>query len=161
MPSFSLLGLPSDLAIALSILAFFLVVNYTIGKHRPATILLSLYVSGAVVAMAPVVGYLDSVLPVDARYIPVAVYLVMTVLVFLILRSNRFFEPFMIPSGWELGMFALFQTTVLVSLAVGFLPETVTGTFSPNFARVFADGTIRSALLVLPLVGLFFVRGND
>lgn len=161
MPTFSFAGLPFDVLVALGLLALLIVVNYTIGKHRPASLLVALYVAGGVTALSPVVGFLDAVVPVNPAYVPAAVFAAMTCIVFLMLRMNRFFEPYIVPSGWELGLFAVLQSLLAVSIAVQLLPVYVVDGLSPNFLRVFGDGTLRSVYIVAPIVVLCVFRGRD
>ncbi len=161
MPTFSFVGLPFDVLCALAVFVVLLAWNYTLGKHRSATLLLAIYCAGAAAALAPVVGFLDAILPLDAAYIPAATFVVMTIMVFILLRLNRFFEPYTVPNGWELAVFALLHSVLLVTIVVQLLPTSELQALSANFLRVFGDPTLRSAYIVAPLLVLFFVRGQE
>lgn len=153
-------GIPLDLGIALGLLAVLLGYNYTIGKHRAVTLLTALYLAGAVMALAPVIGFLDSVVPINANILPIAVFVLLTLAVYWILTRSHFFDPYVVPSGWELGLFALLHAVVAIVVVVSALPASVTSGFSPNFARVFMDPVIRSALITAPIVVLAVLRGR-
>ncbi len=154
-------GLPSDVLIVVGVLAVTLVYNYTIGKHRAATLLIAMYVAGALIFLVPAFDALYEILPVDKRFSPVIMFGVVLILVYLIFRRNAFFDPYLVPTGWELGVFSVLHTAVLVALVVSIVPSAVTADFSPNFGRVFLDPMVRSGLIVAPLLMLFVIRGRD
>lgn len=153
-------GMPLDLGIALALFAVFLGYAYSLGKHRAVTLLTALYLAGAVVMLAPAVGFLDSIIPIDARLLPILVFTFLVVAIYWILSRSHFFDPYVVPSGWELGVFALMQTVVAIVVVVSLVPASVSEVFSPNFARVFMDPVIRSTLIAAPLGVLTILRGR-
>lgn len=157
----AIFGIPFDVLVAVGVLTVFLVFNYTIGRYRSATMLLSLYIAGAVIMLAPVMDVLPELLPVPAVWVPVLEVVGITGLVYVILTRCLYFDPYMVPAGWELGVFAVLQAVVAVAMVVSLEPAAVTTAFSPNFARVFLDPMARSAFLVGPLLVFVVFRGRE
>ncbi|MBI1907970.1 hypothetical protein HYS28_00955 [Candidatus Uhrbacteria bacterium] len=153
-------GMPLDLGIALALFAALLAYNSTLGKNRAVSLLTALYIAGAVAMLAPAIGFLDSVLPLDPRFLPVGVFALLAAITYGVIVRSSFFDPYIVPSGWELGLFSFLHAIVIIVVVVSLLPASVTDGFSANFARVFMDPTIRSVLIVIPLAVLAVLRGK-
>lgn len=156
-----LLGIPLDVLVAIGVLAAFLVWNYTLGKNRSTVTLVALYVAGALMALVPLMDELAAALPIDATLEPIAMFVVLAAMVYVILIRCRFFDPYIVPNGWELGVFAFLQAVVAVAMVVSLEPSAVLETFSPNFSRVFLDPSVRSALLAGPVALFVLFRGSE
>lgn len=157
----AILGLPLDILVAVGVLVVFLLLNYTVGKNRPATLLLAMYIAGAIIMLVPVIDILPEVVPVDSRLLPILEFAGITAIVYVVLARCRYFDPYVAPCGWESGVFSVLHAVLALSIVVSLEPAAVTATFSPNFARVFLDPMIRSVLLCSPLLVFLVMRGNE
>lgn len=155
------MGVPFDIVVAVGVLALFVLFNYTVGKNRSSTMLLAMYLAGAMIMLAPVIDILPEVSPIDARWLPIVEFVVIGGLMYFILGRCRYFDPYIVPSGWELGLFAFLQAVLALAIIVSLQPAAVTSEFSPNFARVFLDPIVRSVLIVGPMLVFLFIRGRD
>lgn len=156
----AILGLPFDILVVVLIVALLVAYNYTIGKNRSATLLVALYVSGALYMLLPLTDFAHEVFPVDNRLLPLIMFGVLLVVVHVILSRNAFFEPYLVPSGWELGVFSVLHAVLLIAIVVSIESSATTAEFSPNFSRIFLDPLARSAIIMGPLVFLAFFRGR-
>ncbi len=156
----ALLGLPFDIAFLTLLVAALMVYNYTLGKHRAATLLVALYVAGALYMFMPVLDFVHEVVPIGAPWLPIIMFGVVLLLTYIVLSRNTFFEPYMVPSGWELGVFSVLHAALFIAILVSIEPSSVTEAFSPNFSRIFLDPVVRSAIVAGPLAVLAFFRGN-
>lgn len=156
----ALLGLPVDILAVIALIAALLAYNYTVGKHRAATLLVSMYVAGALMMFMPVLDVVHEVVPLGAPALPVIIFGVVLLLTYIVLSRNAFFEPYLIPSGWELGMFSVLHAALLLVLLVGIEPASATSALSPNFSRFFLDPVVRSVVVTAPLAVLAFFRGQ-
>lgn len=153
-------GVPLDLGLTLALFAALLTYNYSLGKHRTVTLLTSLYISGAVVTLAPALSSLAAKMPIDAGVLPIITFALVLLLVYGVVYRSHFFDPYIVPSGWEIALFSLLHVIVIVVIVTALLPASVVSGFSPNFARIFMDPIIRSILVVSPLAVLAVLRGR-
>lgn len=157
----ALLGLPFDIVFVVLLVAALMVYNYTLGKHRAATLLIALYVAAALYMLMPVLDFVHEVVPIGAPLLPVIMFGVVFLVTYVVLSRNTFFEPYMVPSGWELGVFSVLHAALIIAILVSIEPSSATASFSPNFSRIFLDPVVRSVVVASPLAILAFFRGNS
>lgn len=156
----ALLGLPVDILAVIVLVAALMAYNYTIGKHRATTLLVALYVAGALYMFMPVTDFAHEVIPLSAPLLPLVMFGVLFVVTYFVLARNAFFEPYLIPCGWELGMFSALHAALIIAILVSIEPSSATAAFSPNFSRFFLDPIVRSVIVAVPIVVLGFFRGR-
>lgn len=149
----AIFGIPYDVLVAAGVLCVFLLFNYTVGKNHSAAMLMAMYAAGAIVALAPVTAAIP--------FAPVFVFAAVTLVAYGIMVRCGFFDAYIVPAGWELGLFAALQASVAIAVVVGLEPGIVGQPFSPNFARVFLDPVVRSIMLAAPLCVFLVVRGRQ
>lgn len=154
-------GLPFDIMFVVLLVAVLMVYNYTLGKHRAATLLIALYVAAALYILMPVLDFVHEVVPIGAPALPMIMFGVVFLATYVVLSRNTFFEPYMVPCGWELGLFSVLHALLLIAILVSIEPSSATAAFSPNFSRIFLDPIVRSAIVAGPLGVLAFFRGNN
>lgn len=157
----AVLGLPFDILVVVLLVAALMAYNYTIGKHRAATFLVALYVAAALYMLMPVLDVAHEVLPMDPRILPLVLFGTLLVVTFFILGRNAFFEPYLVPTGWEIGLFTVLHAALLLVIVVSIESSATTVAFSPNFSRIFLDPVVRSVVLAAPLALLAFFRGRN
>lgn len=157
----AIFGIPIDIIVAVGVLLLFLLFNYTVGKNRSATMLLAMYIAGAMIMLTPLIDVLGEVVPIHPHILPILEFAVLTLITYVILWRCRFFDPYIVPAGWELGVFAVLHTVLAIAIVVGLEPAAATTAFSPNFARVFLDPLVRSACVAGPMLVFIAFRGRE
>lgn len=149
-----------DAAWVAGVMVGMLLFAYTIGRFAMIP-LFSAMVTSAV--LAQFVPYIDRI-PYLATYEDyqqrVIMFCVLVVFLFILYRRNRFFEPCVVPSGWELGVFALGYAGFLLALLASFLPPEIIATLSMHVRLVFADEFPRLFWLLTPFFLFTLLRGN-
>ncbi|MEK7473605.1 MAG: hypothetical protein AAB668_02680 [Patescibacteria group bacterium] len=135
------------------------------GRDRAIVILISTYVSLAVVTNAPAVGMLDRAFGLSANAsMRIVWFLGLFFAVFFILWSSPALKNLGYSRGavWESFLFSICQVGLTVSTALFLLPADVTAQLSPAFRQIFLGNEGRSVWLILPIFLLFAVgRGKD
>lgn len=133
---------------------------YTLGKDYGVTMIVALYIAAlpffavpSVVEMIPTLGM--------APYIAQIIFLgVLFLLIFFVISRNGFFESPMVPSLWEIGVFAILFTGLLAAIIYTFLPEDVAGSLSTLTQALFNDPIVLSVWLLLPVGFWVLIRGE-
>ncbi len=135
------------------------------GRDRAIVILISTYVSLAVVTNAPAVGMLDRAFGLSANEsLRLVWFLGFFFTIFFILWNSPALKNLGYSRGavWESFLFSICQVGLTVSTALFLLPADVTAQLSPAFRQIFLGNEGRSVWLILPIFLLFAVgRGKD
>lgn len=165
--------MPPEAALAISsfgsswdvlVLAAFAVVGIAYGiyagRDRAVVILISSYVSLAVVTNAPAVSMLDRAFHLSANAsLRLVWFLGLFLAVFFILWKSHLLRSLGYSRGawWETLLFSICQVGLTVSTALFLLPSEVTATLSSGFRLIFLSDEGRSLWLILPIFLLFAV----
>ena len=133
---------------------------YTLGRYAMVPLFSAMVTSALLAQFVP---YIDRV-PFLATYADyqqrVIVFFVLLVLLFVLYRKNRFFEPCVVPSGWELGVFAVVYAGFLLAILSSFLPTEMVADLSLHVRLVFADEFPRMFWLLSPFFLFTLLHGN-
>lgn len=130
------------------------------GRDRAIIILISSYVSLAVVTNAPAIGMLDRAFHLSANAsLRLVWFLGLFLAIFFILWKSPILQNLGYERGawWETFLFSLCQVGLTVSTALFLLPSEATSALSPAFRQVFLGDEGRSIWLILPIFFLFAV----
>ena len=133
---------------------------FTLGKHAMVPLLTALGMSGVVATLVPFVDrvpYLANFAPHEERVIG---FFIVSAVAFLVFRKNRFFEPCVVPSGWEQIVLGIIFGGFTLAIIGSFLPADVAASMTPNVRIVFVDELARAMWLVSPLAALTVLRGG-
>lgn len=150
-----------DIFLAIGVLVLTLVYLYTIGKDYGVTIVLGLYMAMITVEFVPL--FRDLTVQIEGlpgwgmKIILLAVFL----LVFVYLQiHNGYFEPQVVPSGWETPIFAIVFAGSFCMACVSYFPPEVTDIMSYYGRFLFVEDPLANVwFLGLPLT-LLFIRGE-
>jgi hypothetical protein len=143
------------------LLAFVLIgIAYGIyaGRDRSVIILISTYVSLAVVTNAPAVSLLNRSLNVSSnKSLELVWFLGVFFAVFFVLWKSQILRDLSHDRGWwwESFLFSLFQVGLTISSALFLLPTSATTSLSPVFRQLFLGDEGRSVWLIAPIILLF------
>ncbi len=130
------------------------------GRDRSVIILISSYVSLAVVTNAPAVSMLDRAFHLSANAsLRLVWFLGLFLTVFFILWKSQLLKSLGYSRGswWETILFSFCQVGLTVSTALFLLPSEITASLSSGFRLIFLSDEGRSLWLILPIFLLFAV----
>ncbi|MCK9361602.1 hypothetical protein M0Q28_05280 [Patescibacteria group bacterium] len=149
-----------DVIILAAFVLFGIVYGIYAGRDRAVIILISSYVSLAVVTNAPAVAMLDRAFHLSANTsLGLVWFLGLFLAVFAILWKSELLRSLGYSRGswWETILFSVCQVGLTVSTALYLLPSQVTASLSPGFRMIFLSDEGRSLWLILPIFLLFAV----
>ncbi|MCR4311993.1 MAG: hypothetical protein NUV56_01785 [Candidatus Uhrbacteria bacterium] len=133
---------------------------YTLGKHAMVPLLAAISTAAVISSFAAFVGRIPFLANFAEHEQRVLMFFALLIVSFIVFRKNRFFEPCVVPSGWELVIFAVIYAGFTLAILGSFLPPEVIGTLSTNVRIVFVDDFPSIIWLISPLVLLSVFRGG-
>ena len=144
----------------LGIVAVVFLYSFTIGKDYVVPLLFTLYIAGFIMLVVPYIDMITAMIEAQAWLAQIIVFAAIFLLVFFILKSNGFFEPYVVPTGFEVGTFSLVMAGLLVMIIGTFLTQDVIGTFSPLTRMIFFGDIAVTAWPLAPVAALLLIRGE-
>lgn len=146
-----------DLFIFLFFIVGSLLYGFSLGRDRIVVILVSVYMALAVVGNAPVIRQLDLAFHLnDNTMLKITFFLGVFVVLFFLLSRGALLKTIgdnnAGGSWWQVILFSILQVGLLISIAMSFLPPTMTLNFSQTTRDIFLSDWGRSAWLILPIV---------
>jgi len=134
--------------------------GYTLGKDHVVPLLVSVYITAFIMMFVPYVDWLRSLIDTDTGIATTIVFLAIMLIVFFILKSNGFFEPYIVPTGFELISFCIGISGLILVIVGSFMGEEMVSAFSPIVRMVFV-GDLQLTIWALVPVGLMLlIRGE-
>ena len=149
-----------DLFAVIIVIAVTAVWFYTKGRDFIVTTTLAAYISAAVISLAPLLSdfYIDFGL---AEYEFRFIFFLLTMLLFTwIMGNNGYFEPYVVPSSWEVPIFVILFSGLIVAIGISFMPIGIYYQLSPITRILFSDDIQLTAWLAAPMVALLLIRGR-
>jgi len=146
---------------AVCILGAAFLYGYMVHRDRSITILLSLYVSLAIVSRAPVIGTVNAWFHIPSSPTAMIVwFLAIFLVVYFLLWNSAMFHY--LPSGrgiwWQATIMGLLQIGLAISIALMVMPAGSVSRLPPHLVLIFLNDAARSFWLCAPLIFVFFLR---
>ena len=106
------------------------------------------------------IDLLTGMIESEAWLASVIVFAILYLAIFFILKSNGFFEPYVVPTGLEIGTFALAFCGLLFVILGSFFPAEMQEQLSPWTNMLFYGDIARTAWAIAPVATLLLVRGE-
>ncbi len=174
LPAAALEKVPFDLSAPgwnIFILLFFIgavvLYGFVLGRERMMAILVSLYIGIGITESVPYLAGKEAAklakqlgFP-SANMMRLAVFLVVMIVAFLLLSRTGVFRNAR-GRGWALGFMtaSMLQVGLLISEVLFLLPVDTQKTLAEPIRTLFLSDVGRTSWLILPLVGLFFLRDD-
>ncbi|MFH1712337.1 MAG: hypothetical protein ABH846_03845 [Patescibacteria group bacterium] len=148
------------LAIAI-ILVLVFVYAYTIGKDYVATMIFGLYIAAGLVTFAPHLAYFYINIGIAPHFLKLILLLIALVVVMFIISMNGYFEPYIVPSSWEVPVFCILFAGLLITIAASYLPVETIDSLAPSTRMLFANETGATIWVLAPILGMLIIKGRD
>jgi cytochrome c oxidase subunit IV len=154
----------------LFIVIFFIVTVFlygmSLGRDRIIVILVSIYMSMAVVSNAPYIGGASPNADVNFGNIfafKVSAFLGLFILLFFLLSRSALTKTFgSMAAGkwWQIFAFSVFHVGLLVSITLSFLPSEALAHLTPVTRQLFATEIAQFIWVVSPIAGMVLLKGD-
>ena len=134
--------------------------GYTLGKDFIVPFLVSIYIAGFVMLFVPYVAWLASLIETDQGIASIIVFLAIFLIIFFILKTNGFFEPYVVPTGFELGTISIAISGLMLVIVTSFMSAEMVASFSPAIRLLFIGDTQTTIWALLPVGVLLLIRGD-
>ncbi len=149
-----------DALIATSVLVGSLLFMYTIGRYSIVPMIAALGMSAAFAALAPYVGHIPGIATWPEFQQRIAIFVVVAILGYVVFRRQSYFEPSVVPNGFELVVCGLLISGFILAVIGAFLPAEILTTLSPHLRVIFGDELPRTLWLAAPIVVFGVMRGR-
>lgn len=161
MPDFSLSSLfVGDAMVAAGILVGALIFSYTLGRYSMVPMIAALGIGAAFASIAPYVGHIPGIATWPEFQQRIIVFSVVTIVAYIVFRRHTYFEPSVIPNGFELVVCGLLIGAFILAVIGAFLPADLLATISPQIRVIFGDELPRTLWLAAPIVVFGVMRGR-
>ncbi|MEK7183816.1 MAG: hypothetical protein AAB776_04250 [Patescibacteria group bacterium] len=151
-------GIVWDALVVAGIFAGSVVFAFTLGRNSIIVSFVAVVFAGLVVQLLPSTSTIPVLSDYPEAQTDIATFAIAAVLFGFIFRRNRFFEPYIVPSGLERFVFA----AVLAGLIVVILGSFWQGdTESVYVSQIFLHPIARLGWLLAPVVMLAIFRGDN
>jgi hypothetical protein len=134
--------------------------GYTFGKDFIIPLLVSVYISGFIMLFVPYVSWCSALIETDAGFANIIVFIALLIIMYIVLKTNGFFEPYIVPTGFELGTICIGISGLILVIAGSFMGEEMIASFSPVVRMIFI-GDIQAVIWALLPVGLLLIIRGD
>lgn len=134
---------------------------YTRGKDFIVTTILGAYTSAVAMTFAPMIVNLNIDIGIPEYQVKVIMFFLLTIFFSWIMSTNGYFEPYIVPDGWEIGVFAFLFAGLFLALSVSFVPWESMDEMSQITKALFDHEAILTAWVLAPIGILLFIRGES
>lgn len=149
-----------DTLVVIGFVILICVYGYTLGKDFIVPFLVSIYIAGFTMLFVPYVAWLSSLIEADPGISLTIVFFAIFLIIFFILKSNGFFEPYIVPTGFEMGTICIAISGLMLVIVASFLSEDLISSFSPAVRFLFIGDIQTTVWALLPVGTLLLIRGD-
>lgn len=151
-------GLVWDALVVAVIFAGSVVFAFTLGRNSIIVSFVAIVFAGLVVHLLPSLSFIPYLNVYPESQLDVGTFMVASLLFGIIFRRNRFFEPYVVPTGLERFVFAGALAGLIVVLLGSFWSE---GIITPYVQQLFIAPWAQLAWLFAPVLLLAIFRGDN
>ncbi len=149
-----------DAIISAGVIVGSLVFTHTLGRYAMVPMIAALGIGGAFAALAPYAGHVPGMNVWPTYQQNICAFVVVTLVAFLIFRRHTYFEPSVVPNGFERIVCGIVLAGFVLAVLGSFLPVDILATLSPQIRVIFTDPLPRTLWLMGPIVMLAVMRGR-
>ncbi len=133
---------------------------YTLGRYSMVPMIAALGIGAAIAALAPYIGHIPGIATWPEFQQRIIVFSIATIVAYAIFRRHPYFEPSVVPNGFELVVCGLLIGGFILAVIGVFLPADILATISRQLRVIFVDDLPRTLWLAAPIVVFGVMRGR-
>jgi predicted PurR-regulated permease PerM len=149
-----------DALLATGVLVASLLFAYTIGRHSMVPMIAALGMGASFASLAPYVGHVPGITSWPEFQQRIIVFAVAMIIAYFLFRRHSYFEPSVVPNGFELAVCGLLIGGFVLAVIGAFLPGEIFVTISPQLQTIFGNEFSRTLWLAAPIVVFGVMRGR-
>ena len=149
-----------DALVVIGVIILVCAYGFTLGKDYIVPLLVSVYVAGFVMAFVPYIAWLEGLIETDAGIASTIVFFAILLIVFFVLKSNGFFEPYIVPTGLESATFCIGISGLILVIIASFVGEEMAANFSPLVRSAFIGDIQITVWALVPVSLMVLIRGE-
>lgn len=154
----------SFLAWDILIVAIFFAVTvtyfYSFGRDNIIIAIISVYITGLLFTLLPYIDWFKALIKTSSDSSSVFVFILLFAFIFMILKWNGFFEPYIVPTGFEVPFFATVFCGLFISILLLPISADLISVFSLLTKTLFVGDIALSCWLLSP-IGLFILLRGE
>lgn len=155
-----------DIFIVLFFVVASLIYGISLGRDRIIVILVSIYMSLAIVNYIPFLSGFNANISIDNSFaLRISVFLGMFILLFFFLSHSAIMRTLghrgLQGKLWQVMIFSFLHVGLLVSVTLSFFPRDITHVLSPMTQLLFISNTAKAAWVLLPVVAMAILGGKE
>ncbi len=153
----------------LFIVLFFLVAAFlyglSLGRDRIIVILVSIYMSLAIINTAPFIGLKVTEISVSSLFaVRITAFLGLFIILFFLLSRSALLKTIASSdtqgSWWQVIIFSFLHVGLLISIILSYLPSASINTLAPLTQTIFTTETSRFIWIILPVLAMVMIKGG-
>jgi hypothetical protein len=151
-----------DLFIILFFIVASLMYGLSLGRDRLLVILVSIYMSLAVVKYVPFITDFDASISVNDTFaLRVSVFLGIFIILFFLLSQSALMRTLGVNSEqgpmWQVVLFSILHVGLLISVTLSFFPDGASDVLSPLTRKLFVGDVAKAVWVLLPVLAMAFI----
>lgn len=151
-------GLVWDALVVAVIFAGSVVFAFTLGRNSIIVSFVAVVFAGLVVHLLPSLSFIPYLSTYPESQLDAVTFMITSLIFGIIFRRNRFFEPYVVPTGLERFVFAGALAGLIVVILGSFWSE---GIITPYVQQVFIAPWAQLAWLLAPVLLMAIFRGDN
>ncbi|MBI3115652.1 MAG: hypothetical protein HYZ09_04150 [Candidatus Kerfeldbacteria bacterium] len=153
----------------LFIILFFVIAGFlyglSLGRDRIVVILVSIYMSLAVVNTAPFIGQGSAQVGIESFFVlKVSAFLILFILLFFLISRSALLATIASSDSrgawWQVLLFSFLHVGLLTAITLSFLPPSSVESLAPMTQTLFSGDTALFLWIVAPIIGMMIMKGG-
>jgi len=153
----------------LFIVLFFIIAGFlyglSLGRDRVIVILVSIYMTLAVVNTAPFIGNLQANVGLTNIFVlRISAFVAVFIVLFLLLARSALLQTIASSdtkgSWWQVMLFSFLHVGLLISIILSFLPSSAVDRLAPLTQSIFTSETGRFLWIIGPIIAMVLIKGG-
>ncbi len=150
-----------DLVGIVGIFVAILIYSYTAGKEESIPMMVAGYAAGFVFTFSSHFSMITDRFSGEPWMVSGIALFVLFAAFFWIIKTNSFFEPYVVPTGYEIATFTVGVVGLLIAVGLTAVPDDLAATLSPIVRTGFMSEIATTVWALVPVGTWIILRGDD
>ncbi|RMD51313.1 hypothetical protein D6827_02480 [Candidatus Parcubacteria bacterium] len=156
----SLLTASRDILIVLTVFVFSILYFVTIGRDFIIPAFSALFLTELISIFVPQLEWVADFVSAPQYQINILVFAIVFLVLFFVFKNNGFFEPYTVPTGAEIVIFAISFAGLIIFFIGKMLPDNILESLSPLILILFTSDWAHLGWLTFPALAFLGISGK-